>query len=128
MEGLCLIISISVFSTDDICMSIGLSSPRGLIKQLRVGLKSTSNSAGSLRLGESIIMFNFLHRKLSVGIWFSSGVWLKISLSERSGPLFVKAWMRGKHRGFSISSEEVWSSFIKCSLIRLEAIMKINRN
>ena len=117
MEGFRLIISISIFSTDDICMSIGFSSPRGLIKQLRVSLKSTSNSAGSLRLGESIIMFNFLHRKLSVGIWFSSVVWLKISLSERSGPLFVKTWMRGKHRGFSISSEEVWSSFIKCSLI-----------
>ena len=126
MEGLSLIISISVFSTDDICMGISLSSPRGLIKQLRVSLKSTSNSAASCRLIESIIMFNFLHRKLSVGIWFSSGVWLEISLSERSGPFFVKAWMRGKHRGFSISSEEVWSRFVKCSLITLEAIIKIN--
>ena len=126
MEGFSLIISISVFSTDDVCMSIFLSSPRGLIEQLRVGLKSTSNSAGSRRLIESIIMFNFLHRKLSVGIWFSSGVWLEISLSERSGPFFVKAWMRGKHRGFTVASEEVWSRFVKCSLISLKPIMKIN--
>jgi len=61
-----------------------------------------------------------LHRKLSVGIWFSSGVWLEISLSERSGPLLIKAWMRGEHRGISVSSEEVWSCFVECSLVGLE--------
>jgi len=76
VEGLSLIISISVFSTDDVCMGITLSSPRGLIKQLTISLKSTSNSALSCRLSKIVINFDVLHRKLSVGIWFSSGVWL----------------------------------------------------
>jgi len=120
VEGLSLIISISVFSTDDVCMGITLSSPRGLIKQLRISLKSTSNCAGSCSFCQVVINFDFLHRKLSVGIWFSSGVWLEISLSERSGPLFIKAWMRVKHRGFTVSSEEVWSRFVECSLVSFE--------
>ena len=122
MEGLSLIISISVFSTDDVCMGIRLSSPRGLIKQLTISLKSTSNSALSCGFSKIVINFDLLHRKLSVGIWFSSGVWLEISLSERSGPLFIKAWMRVKHRGFTVSSEEIWSCFVECSLVGLESI------
>lgn len=122
MEGLSLIISISVFSTDDVCMGIRLSSPRGLIKQLTISLKSTSNSALSCGFSKIVINFDFLHRKLSVGIWFSSGVWLEISLSERSGPLLIKAWMRGEHRGFTVSSEEIWSCFVECSLVGLESI------
>lgn len=55
-----------------------------------------------------------------MGIWFSSGVWLEISLSERGGPLLIKAWMRLEHRGFTVSSEEIWSCFVECSLISLE--------
>lgn len=123
VEGLSLIISISVFSTDDVCMGITLSSPRGLIKQLRVSLESTCNGAASCRFVKIVIKFDLLHGKLTVGIWFSSGVWLEISLSERSGPLLIKAWMRCEHCGFTVSSEEVWSCFVKSSLISLESIL-----
>jgi hypothetical protein len=91
---------------------------------LSIGLESTSNSARSIAVLKRIVELNLLNWHFSVSIWLGSVVWLKIGLSESGAPLLVKSLMRSKFCGCTVSSEEIWASFIKSLLIRHEAKRK----
>lgn len=121
VERFCLIISVPVLSTNNVSVGVFLSSPGGLIKQLRVSLESTSNSASSVSGLQSIVEFNLLHGHLGVSVWLRSIVWLQISLSESSAPLFIESWMWGQLSCCSISSVETRTSLIESFLISHEA-------
>ena len=125
MEWLWLIKSISIFGSDDISMGILFCFPRSLIEQLRVSLESTCDGAMSLGLSKGIIEFTFGNSQLLKGIWFSSIVWVYVSLSESSTPLFIKSRMWTKESFLSISSEESRSCLIKTSLINHETNTQI---
>ena len=57
VEWLWLIIPVSILCSNDVSVNVFFSLPRSLIKQLGIGLESTSNSASSVSLSKLVIEF-----------------------------------------------------------------------
>jgi hypothetical protein len=124
VEWFCLIISIPIFSSNDVSMGVVFCLPWSFIKELCVGLETTCNSASSFSLFKRIIEFTLAHRQLLESIWLSSIIWFQVSLSECCAPFFTECWMWHKTCFFSVSSEECWSGSIESPLIGHETISK----
>lgn len=120
MERLPLIKPIPVLSSNNVSVSILLSLPGGLIEELRIGLESGGDGALSVALFKIIIEFHLSHGHLRERVWLRSEVGLQVSLSESRRPLLVKSWMWRQHSCFTVTSEEIWASFVEGSLITHE--------
>ena len=117
MEWLWLVVSISVFSSHLISVSISLSLPRSLILELSVALIPTGNSPSQEWFLHVLIKFNCFHGGILSCIWLGSVIRLQVGLSVRWAPLFSKCFVLGKLGCLSITTEERWSGFIEISLI-----------
>ena len=120
MERFCLIISVPVLSSNNVCVSIFLCFPRGLVEQLRVCLESTCNSAISIGGLQGIVELDLLHWHLGVSVGLRSVVGLQIGLSESGAPFFVQSRVRGQLSSGSVASEETRTGFVECLLISHE--------
>ena len=120
MEWFWLIISVPVLSSNNIGVSVLFGFPRGLVEELGICLEAACNSAASISLFQGAVEFDRLNWHLGVSIWLGPVIWLQIGLSESGAPLFMKCLMWYKPCGFSITSEEIWASFIEILLISHE--------
>jgi hypothetical protein len=117
VEWFHLIKPIPVLSSDNVRVSISLSLPGGLVEELGISLESGGDGALSVALFKIIIELHLTHGHLGERVWLRSKVGLQVSLSESGRPLLVQGWMWGKHRSFTVASEEIWASFIEAPLI-----------
>lgn len=117
VEWFSLIISVSILSSNNVCMSVLLSLPRCLVEQLCVCLEPTSDGRLSVPFFQRVVELNLCHWHFHVSVWLRSVVWLQVGLSESGAPLLVQRWMWSKHCCFSVTSEKVGASFVEISLV-----------
>ena len=121
MERLWLVKSVPVLSSNDVCVQVCLSLPRGLVLQLRVCLKTTCNRLGSVLLSLRVVELALLALKLDVCVGFGPGLRVEVGFPEGRAPLFVQGWVGFEQGCLAVPSEESWSRFVESPLVGLEA-------
>ena len=98
-------------------MEVFSSLPRSFIKQLCICLKPTCFGRISISHFHMVVELAVLNSKFLNSIWLWSLGRFQICFSERSAPFFVKSFMVSKLSSVSITSELVWSCFVKVLLV-----------
>lgn len=116
MERLGFVIAVSVLCSDNVSVKVGLCLPCGLVKQLSIGLESTSSWA-TLVFSHAFIKLNLANCQFDMCVGLGSILWVQVSLSKGGAPLFIQAWMGLQNCRLTVSSEEAWPGGIECPLV-----------
>ena len=120
VEGLGLVVSVTILRSDDVGVQVSLRFPRGLVEELGVGLEATCYCALSIPFLNRIVELVFLDGQSGLGVGLGSILGVEEGLSEGGAPLLVETGVGLESGFFSVASVEAWPSLVEVSLVSHE--------